>query len=398
MGLVHLTTNDIGVVIQKGSTNTVVINSSSDLPAPSGGKHDLQPNTTYLIRANLLSLGSNYLNCTGTTIIRGNSATTNVLSYSGTGSAIRGIDVNFSLSNLLISATTGSAFAFSNDSKDKNFVVQDFICASGSSIGTINGFENVLFNICNYQGLASGLIFNNNKNLYLINQSFSDTVLGNQIFLNSGSYDNVIIDGGIHKISIGNVGININIGSITINNSIAIKNNVFQGTGTYTSGYTVSDLRVTQLNNFGIIDFKALGSFSWSENLSSFTISGSGAWNKIIGGTSVSGSLQRFIHTSPNRLTYIGIESKRFKVTVSLAVDYQSGSAFIASIGVSKNGALPSLDTQNGLSVYSSDEPCSTSCEILLSTNDYIEVFIKKFAAGSQLVKVGFINVIVTEL
>ena len=112
---------------------------------------------------------------------------------------------------------------------------------------------------------------------------------------------------------------------------------------------------------------------------------------KITGNTSVGANLKRFTHTSPNRLTYIGKETIEVNISVALAAYYASGSAFIASIAVFKNGTLIS-GSENGFTIYSADEPNATNAITSLSTNDYIEVYIKKFVGGSSNIAISFLN------
>lgn len=85
--------------------------------------------------------------------------------------------------------------------------------------------------------------------------------------------------------------------------------------------------------------------------------------------------LERFTATAAGRLTYIGLETNTFDISVLATIDPSGGSSKSVSAYIAINGTVVS---ESGQSIVAKDKN-QVKCEYLvdLSTNDYIEIFIE---------------------
>lgn len=384
--------------ININQNNYVVINTLSDFPAASGGKITLLPSTKYFITGSIV-IGTDYIEMSENTTLEGVSGFVAQIIYTGSGGAIRGTDVTCSINSItfVASGVSGKVFDLSNAANTKTFVLQQCIIANSTEIGSVDGFNIVLIDIVNHVNNSDGWTFTDNTNLFLLDTSFSDDNGGTFVDLSSGTFDNVIISRCNFEVGGGDTGLDIDYASITVTNSINIFSNVFSGAGTLTTGFDVDDVKINVKSNGGLANFTAGASMYWEDVTGTMSLASSDGYKKITGNTSSGANLKRFSHTSPNRLTYNGIEDISAKVNVSLAAYYTTGGAFIASIAVAKNGTVVT-GSGSGFTIYSADEPCGTDVQLSLSNGDYIEVFIKKFVGRSTNIVVSFLNVQVNEL
>lgn len=378
---------------------TVYITALSDFPAPSGGTITLAANTRYFIDANSINLGTDYLTFSDGTVLEGTNAFESSITYTGIGAALRGTDVTVAINQLTLVTTNiaGSVLVFDNAAKTKSFSIHECVIANSNKVGLISGFNLVLFRVISFAANTDGITFIGNSHLFFLDCYFAMSNTGTFIDLPSGTFDSVILSRCHMDVSLGTTGIDIDAATAIINDDITIQSCVIVGAGTLYTGFSESNLEFNIKGNTGLPNFVAGGSMYWEENTGTMTLAAADSWKKITGGTSMGAGLKRFTHTSPNRLTYIGTETITVKVNVALALDYDSGSAFLAEIGVAKNGTIVT-GSANGLSVYASDEPASTNIQLSLATNDYIEVFVKKISGASTTIKAGFLNVQVNEL
>lgn len=389
--------SDVGVLIQEKSTSTVVVNSLSDLPTPSGGTITLAANTKYIWAASV-TIGTDYLTLSDGTSIQGTSGFVAQVIYTGTGGALRCTDANVSIQNLTIvpAAPGGKCWDLRNVGKNKTCYINQCIISSQDTLGVIDGFNIQFVDTCNFVNTSNGIEFKAGNYLYAVNIGFDSTNTGTFINIPSGAYIGGQIINCTMNIASGSTGINLN-SATTFSAVCLIQGNLFTGAGTIITGHnTTTYYDVEYKGNSGLANTVASASLSWVSNTGTYTQTGN-SYVKITGGTSVVSGISRFTHTSPNRLTYNGKKPINVKINVALAIDYQSGSAYISKIGIFKNGVLIA-NSENGFTVYSADEPCATNIQTTLSQGDYIEIYSYKFGTGSQTVKASFLNVQINEV
>jgi len=380
------------------TNNEVVVNQLTQFGTPSGGKYTLSANTRYII-SDSINIGTNYLQLAENTSLSGISPFISAIIYTGTGGAIRGTDTNGYMENIAISAATATAEAIvlSNVAKNKSFVVANCVFNACDKIGSVTGFFDFALNFSQFTSNINGFTFIGVLHLFIQQCLFHDSNSGTYISAPSGTFEDIIIENNHMDIPIGRTGINIAASTVIITEVATIVSNILNGAGTIYTGFSVSNLRYNVKANVGIPNFISQASMVWSNVAGTMTLSAADGWKKITGNTSISSNLKRFTHTSPNNLTYIGLTPITVKINISCAVYYTSGGAFISSIGLSKGGVMiPSSD--NGFTIYSADEPCSTSIITSLVTGDTIQGIIKKFVGASTNIVVSFLNIQINEL
>lgn len=397
-GRTHLTTDDIGVLVEDKATNVVIVNVLSDLPTPSGGKITLAANTLYQFQASI-NIGTNYLESSDNTSIEGVTGFIAQIVYTGTGGAIRGTDCNFSMESITVvpAVAGGKCWDFINVAKTKTIYIKEVIVSSQNTLGVIDGFNIQYVKTCNFVGTSNGIQCKGGNYLYLVSLGFDATNTGTFIDIPSGSWIAGQTIDCTFNVGATHTAFNLN-SAATFSAQMLVQGNVFTGAGNYYTGHDPATYYdVEYKGNTGVANSVATASMSWSENLGTMTLASTDGWKKIIGMTSVASNLFRFSHTSPNRLTYVGKKPITVKINFANAVDYESGSSFVSAIGISKNGTFIT-DSDNGFTVYSVDEPCSTNIVVDLVQNDYIESVIKKFTGASTTIKSGFGNMQINEL
>lgn len=383
----------------KSPTNTVIVNSASDLPTPSGGKITLAASTKYIFGGASINIGTDYLEVLNDCAIEGVTGIVSQLIYTGTGGAIRVTDANFTLSHITVVASAGQVFTCSNAVLSKILVVQNTIFASCASIGSITGFELVNFNFNKFQSCTTGLTVNGVNSCILLDNYFDSTNTGTFLLFSGGTFDNIIVSRNYIDVPLGSVGIDMPTATITITEFASYTSNILEGAGTIYQNFTHTDARVDVKANIGIPDTVAMGTMYWTANTTAMATYGLNTWGKITGGTSLALNLARFTHVSPNKLTYAGIGTKDFHVSVDLAAYYNTGGAFKAEIGIAVNGSVVT-GSSNAFSIYGNpgDEPCSTNVDLTLSTNDYVEIFINDRTGAAGNYVITYFNVQINEL
>lgn len=112
------------------------------------------------------------------------------------------------------------------------------------------------------------------------------------------------------------------------------------------------------------------------------TTSVSSSSYKKASGTTADGALNDFTH-SPNRLTYTGATTKRFRVSVDGKI--VGGVAATITVGVYKNGDTLVRAEDTTTIVLVSEGSYGINCLVELATNEYIELFVKATTGTVQL-------------
>ena len=175
----------------------------------------------------------------------------------------------------------------------------------------------------------------------------------------------------------GETGISVDAGA-TIGDEKYILDTVnFSGGGTYTSGVTYTDNKALFVNCVGLTNTSTKGLMYMLNNTTntSIGISNVNTWVKAAG-TTTAGTNSKFTHTT-NRLTYNGAFTNSFLVTVNATVRSGSSNQSI-SIGVAKNGTI--IDESEGIirtGTSNVEMGGSTQAVLEMTTNDYVELFVR---------------------
>jgi hypothetical protein len=201
----------------------------------------------------------------------------------------------------------------------------------------------------------------------------------------AGTFQSIQKLGGISRALTGNTATAFDVSGITaITAGASLKATVFDGNGTYVNGTFSKQWEVESYGLNTEKDDVATGNLYLSSQ-SATNFSAINTPVKIFGTTSAV-NLFRVSSAVANRLTYEGTKTKRFLVMCSLtAVPTSSNIQY--SFYIAKNGVILPESKQLRRFVNSSDQESATiSCTVVLSPDDYIEVWVENNSNATPLI------------
>lgn len=106
-------------------------------------------------------------------------------------------------------------------------------------------------------------------------------------------------------------------------------------------------------------------------------------FSKAAPATTGSGHPSNFTESANGRLTYTGTDSEHFEVDAIISLDQASGAARDVSIAIAKNGTVIALSEQVSTTTSGVKTSLHSHTSVQLTTNDYIEAFVKISTAGN---------------
>jgi hypothetical protein len=373
--------------------NTVVVNKISDLPAPSGGEIQTDPNVTYQIGANITL--SDSIRIAPNAMFRSNNFFGPVLKTTSPAGLFVGGDGSFRLNELQISAPNGPLFTFTDTVPlTSTILVQDFWCFEYKEIGTFTDVFGTSF--------SNGMFFDP------VNSTDGITYVGANLFaasflnmtIQTGSSSFKAVDLGSTKTSIftasgfnvggvpGTIGIEglSNNGNINADSIASIENSNLNGGGaTPLVGISSDDYRWRFSGNAGISDTDPCAMASLAGNTTETIISAVNTPVKVEGLFVV----QRQSHFSVDttgKVTYEGERDLSSPVDVSLSLEPVSGSNKNVSSYIALNGTVISDTVRT--SVVSAGDPKDLvlTWQLTLSELDELDIFVENNTDAINLI------------
>lgn len=366
---------------------TTHINSVNGFPTPINGIIYLPANSSWIINSNIDLLG-NRIECLGNVAIYGISSETSSL-YSDLGDGVALLTTSYTLPihNLTLGCSTNARiFNLSSDSSnglDFNYMNIGSNTLTAGEIGIIENYGNAIFTTCAFLRHTDGLTFTGTiGTIGIFNSIFtavSDLQSGNaHIYLHSALtitrrfriiYSSLVLN-------TGRIGIDYQ--SPTIPNESFILGTVnFSFAGTYVNGIDHLSNITLWKDNIGIINTFISGEVFLQENTTTTTIASSGVFYLISGTTTTnSNTLSRFTHNGSCRLTYTGTRS--VSVYFGLQASLEGSTNRDCHIALGKNGTVITT-SEMATRLQGTGNPIfvATSQIIILTTNDYVEAFIR---------------------
>lgn len=174
----------------------------------------------------------------------------------------------------------------------------------------------------------------------------------------------------------------------------------FSGGGTYLSGVTQSSLETLFINNVGITNTSNVGHYYMQNNATATTV-GAGqqnVWRKAAGTTIVGiGNSPKWTTATTNRLTYAGLVSADFVVTVVGAIATTTAGITL-TVGIAENGTVQD-ESAVSVRTVTANIPFSFSAQdvIQVANGDYFEVWVRN-EGGTQNITLSDLNVIITKV
>lgn len=377
------------VAFTNNSSNLVYVYSLADLPTPSGSAITLDANKMYVF-SGIINISPYYLNLNGAGL-RGTDPGKDGVMSTISGGVLRSTGVSVFIENFAVLPASATTKAFDlTDATGLKFcnifsgcsVVEIGIPSLG--VGQVSGFKAVTIDK-NYWNCKDGIKVTGTMGKFCSAYNFIvgiNSGIGIE-FLAGLTIDDIDLSNNYFIYS-GQTGVKVNSGASIDRGRMTT--NMFRGVGTLITGFNSYTPAWEMRQNTDIPNTRAFGSLYVNNNPTSTTLTTTSTFYKIAG-TTTANVTQRFT-ASNNRLTYTGKETITAKVTAIIgalapadAVDY--------SIAIAKNGVVianPNASLAPG--TYYQSFALTLVTEIDISTNDYLEVFIRKNNANSTTLKV----------
>jgi len=366
------------------------IDSLEALPEPIGGVITLAPNKAYKFVGDVDLLG-NRIVTSGTTGIKGTTSETSSLTSTGLSPAeyLVTTDYRMPMRNILIK-DVGRAVGVNllGASTDTNLALDweavNFSgCTTNARCGDIDNF-----NMTNSAVLGSGSI-----------QFFGDvgTIgLDGSIFIgDGGAYSMIDIEStasisrrfrSIYSAMVApgsTTAINFDVSATVDNQGYILDTVSFTGGGTYLSGVDSTSNKALFSNCTGISNSSEISQYYMNNNATVTSIGSVGVPVKIAGTTTSAAITSKFTNTD-NRATYIGSQTKIFKITATLSVS--SGNGHQVGVYIAKNGVeLSDSEIYGTTNAAGRVENVVVQTFTELSENDYIEIFTENNTSSTDI-------------
>jgi len=356
----------------KQRLNYVLVKSSADLPAASGGIITLTAGTLYEVNGTIVL--TNKINLNGCYMV-GRDANNDKLVYTpGSGELFTGTKGG-TLRLLTLAATATGSKLFNLDmASTENLLVRDAIIANCKDVGLVKGGYITFLSVVQFIGNVTGITYQNNTNLFLDNTAWFPTNSGTfEKFI--GTFDIIEKLGGFSQptTSLSATAFDIT-GITTINEGGNLKNTAFIGTGTKVNGTFSKKWEVDAMGLPTERDGSATGSLYVTTTAATDLTAANSP--KKIAGTTATFELSRFTSPASNRLQYDGTKSRTFIVTATMSTLGASGS-YVYSFYIYKNGTQITGSRQRAKAYSSLGEiqTVTVVCTVTLAPGDYVEVW-----------------------
>lgn len=366
--------------------NIVLVQSSSDFPASSGGVITLADNTLYQVSGSI-DIGSDRIVAGSNSVVQGTSEALDSITSSTAGTMFTASS-GFRMGSFSITCSSGTVFDLSGGAFDV-FILRSLrvvSCATLGSVGTCAVF--VWTDAAIVDITTDGLSFSGNVANIKIRSTTWSSVAGTGIDLGTCTSDliaiddvNIITDSGATGISIAANSANINSGGIGI-----VRASRIGGPGTAISGYDPGDDSWEVFSNSGVQSSRSLGSGYATGNSTETSISTVSTPVQIDLNSSVTAdSEDKFSVSSAGAFTYDGDTGVAGVMSASLFCDAASGTNVNFRFYFAKNGTvITSTVTQDE---FDSGDPHSVHVSGVtdLDSGDVITMYVENITNTTNI-------------
>ena len=368
--------------------NIVNVYSLSDLPSPSSGGITLNASKMYVFHG-LLNISPNYLNLNGAGL-RGTDPGKDGVMSSVSGGVLRSTNVSVYIENLIVIPAGGGTkaydFADATGTKFCNLFSGSSVVEIGIptlGVGQISGFKAITITL-NYWKCTDGIKITGNVGKFCSAYNFITGISnGTGIEFLSGLVIDDIDLSNNYFIYSGQTGVKVNAGSTIDFGRMSV--NMFRGVTTFLSGFDSYTPGWEMQLNTNVSNSRTYGYLYFNDNATATTTSPNNTYVKVAGTTTVT-TLQKFSSPASNRLTYIGKRTILARVLVTITGKSPTNGADF-TFALAKNGTVITTPKQTtGALTNNQSFTMILESEVSLSTNDYVEVFIKTTTSSSSVV------------
>jgi len=362
----------------RASTNIVNVSGLSDLPTPVGSAITLDATKMYIF-SGIVNISPNYLNLNGAGL-RGVDPAKDGIMSSISGGILRSTGVSVFIESLAViplSATTKAYdFADATGTKFCNLftgcsVVEIGIPSLG--VGQVSGFK-AITTVKNYWNCADGIKVTGTVGKFASTLNFITGIsAGSAIEFLAGVVIDDIDLANNYFIYTGQTGVKVNSGAAIDRGRMT--SNMFRGVATFLNGFDSYTPGWQMVSNTGIPNSRSFAFQYMTANSTATSLPVANTYYKIAGATTTVNAKK--FSTSSNRITYTGKTGIVGKVFVIIGAKAPANNSDF-SIVIAKNGVTIAAPVASMAAAANNQSfQISFISELDLSTNDYVEVFVK---------------------
>lgn len=153
--------------------------------------------------------------------------------------------------------------------------------------------------------------------------------------------------------------------------------------GVTVNGTSGASVRANGAGGF-VIGFADHGEVSFVNTAVPYAMTGATTtFSKVAPTTVASGHAIEVTEATTARLTYTGLDVEHFTVHTNISLDQATGSDKDVSVAIAKNGTVVATSEQISTTQSGKKVAITTFSTVSLTTNDYIEVFLKISSAAT---------------
>lgn len=375
------------------ANNVVVVNQESDFPTQDASTITLEANKSYFIGA-VITTSKRFIVEEGASI-RSINRFSIVLIYTGTGIMFTSVNVNWSISNIAFSCSSGTIFAVSGSGNA--FAMTDAVCFGADNIGSFTDIT-AAFSVSaivsiSGQGFSLAGTISNFTITNFVQIASSATHIG--VNFGTAVITNIDISGYEASGPLGSTAISGAASSANVASSriATVSNSTLDGSAMVPlSVISRKDIRWRFEGNSGVPDTKEAALINFKANATATVISSTstdGSNAVLVAGAWIEQDVSHFTSTAAGRMTYIG--EKNIEIPIDVLATANPATNSDLALYIALNGA-PIAATGLVQLVKSADtQTQSTMWQLTLSQNDFIEVFIENQTSTSNITVIDII-------
>ena len=372
-------------------TDVIIINQESDFPTQDAGTITLEALIIHEIGASF-STAKRFI-CEQGSLITARNAKGPTLTYTGTSDMFTGADIDFTIDRMQISSPNASrTFNFSDTTGQRVISIKDITIFDTPRIGSVSGNAAIIAEQLGIRNADQGWDFAGTIVGILHKEIRCVSTSSSFIYANFGTavvssiqLESSFIIAPASALFLSGAANNANVPAGLIAN--VMSNSTSGGMGTI-SGVTVDDIRWNFDGNSDIPDTRPDALLSLTSNATETVISGAGT-PVLAAGTWVIESVSQMSGTTGGRATFDLEKDARLPVDVSATLSMASGGSVQVKVYLALNGSVISAASGEGTASSSASTRISVPWQLLVSANDFVELFVSN--------EDSTVNVVVTD-
>jgi len=370
----------------------VSIAQESDFATQTATVITLETDTIYVVTASFST--AKRFDCQDGSVLTMFSASSSLLTYSGTGTMFSGADASFSIFDARITCPLAKTFDFSDSvGNTKIFLARNVFILESLKAGDFDDLVNTQFFSCGFLDTDGGITVTGSTSLAftidrlaLISTSatFKGVDLGSAVIANI-EFNNLIVVAPAGAIGVtglansGNIPAGVGAAAMLTNSSFS------GGMTTLLQNISKDDIRWILKNNPPIEDTFPDGLLSFVGNSTETVIASSGV-AVLVNATWTVISVSQFSGSTGGRLTYNGERGLPGPVDVSCGLISAGGGSIDVQVSLALNGTV--IATSSTPISISGSNPAHISIpwQLNLEENDFLEVFVQNDSNTTNII------------